>query len=123
MDGQTSLFDDEGRPSMHPASFDPPAAQELAEEGMEKARNAQRVVYWKYEGDMWLATLKPGTLITADDLTAAIGLPDIGPSRNNVVGAWFSGKSKKEELRFAGTFRPSERPERHRNFLRVWEVM
>lgn len=106
-----------------PPVFDAVEAKRLADEGMERARRAHRVTIWKLEADAWLATLAPGTVFTADELVAAVGLPDIGPTRNNVVGAWFSAKSKSGQLRFENRMRKSKRPERHGNANRVWSVV
>jgi hypothetical protein len=103
-------------------TFDSKEAQRLADEGMSNAMRAQRVTLWKEMANAWLASQPSGVEITADDLTRAVGLPDIGPARNNVVGAWFSGRAKAGKLVFAGRMRKSLRVERHGNVQRVWVV-
>lgn len=102
--------------------FDLPAARREGEKGMAKAINAERVQEWRYRADQWLASLEPYTVITADSLTAAVGLPDTGKDRNNSVGAFFSGHAKKGTIRWTGNFVQSKRVERHGNMQRRWIV-
>lgn len=101
---------------------DATAAEIAGEEGMAQADQAERVQEWKDEAERWLGGRSRDSEITADDLIADIGLPDIGPSRNNVVGAWFAGQAKRGRLAFAGRLRKSERVIRHGNLQRVWRV-
>lgn len=98
----------------------------LADEAMERVMAAERVAEWKRKADDYLATfgygLYPHTF-TADDLVAAIGRPDFGPARNNVVGAWFNAQAKAGRIEWTGMFRKSTRPEGHGNQQRVWRVV
>lgn len=114
----------QGHASWEPQlTFDAEAAEAAAEVGMDAAATAERVQAWKRAADLWLG-LGPavGDEITADDLIAAVGLPDVGANRNNVVGAWFSAKAKGGALEFAGRYAKSERVVRHGNTQRVWRV-
>ena len=103
-------------------NFDPVAAEAAAEDGMDKARRAFRVQQWKEAANEWLATRDRGVVFTADSLVAVVGLPDVGPARNNVVGAWVSAQSKMGRIVFTGRLKKSERVERHGNLQRVWRV-
>ncbi len=102
--------------------FDAIAAGAERERGMDEAYRAERVQLWKAAAGRWLLELLPGTLFTADDLVAAIGLPDEGVARNNVVGAWIAAQSKLGLIVWTKQFRHSERVIGHRNLLRVWRV-
>lgn len=96
------------------------AAFAEAEAGMEKARSAQRVQVWRDKAEDWIARRSSGTVLTADDLVAAIGLPDEGVARNNAVGGVFGSWSKRGIVSWAGTFRKSERKIGHGNLQREW---
>jgi len=102
--------------------FDYARAVMAGEVGMDDARRAKRVQQWKAAADAWLAGLPAGREFVADDLVRAIGLPDLGVARNNVVGAWTSAKSKLGTIVWTGAFRKSERVQGHGNLLRVWRV-
>jgi hypothetical protein len=105
------------------AEFNPDKAQEAADAGMSQALNAKRVQAWKEQASVWLFDLPAGTLVTADSMTAAVGLPDTpgqGSDRNNVVGALFSGWRKRGLIEFTGRYVKSERVERHGNAQREW---
>lgn len=102
-------------------AFDAQAAKEAAETGMERASRAERVQEWKVRAEEWFEELPRWRAFTADDLVEEIGLPDEGVAKNNVVGAWFSSKSKAGTIRFAGRFAKSERIIGHGNLQRVWE--
>lgn len=99
-----------------------PLADMGATEGMSDALRAERVQVWKEAAGAWLERRAPGETFIADDLVAAVGLPDSGPARNNVVGAWISAQSKAGRIAFAGEMRKSERVIGHGNLLRVWRV-
>lgn len=105
-----------------PLDFDYLKAVWAGEVGMDDARRAARVQAWKDAADAWLELLPAGREFTADDLVRAIGLPDFGVARNNVVGAWTSAKSKAGRIVWTGTFRKSERVVGHGNLQRVWRV-
>ena len=106
-----------------PAVQDAAAGAALADEGMSKALRAARVTAWRQTADQWLLAVDRGTLLTADDLTAAVGLPDVegeGQNRNNVLGGWFNSKAKAGLIVWHGRVSKSVRPERHGNQQRVW---
>lgn len=104
--------------------FDAEAARAAAEAGMDMAASANRVQNWKIAADNWLSSQAKGSTFIADDLVAAIGLPDPthGVARNNVVGAWISGKVKRGILEFNNKYRKSARPVRHANLFREWRI-
>lgn len=97
-------------------------AEKAGDEGMARALRAQRVRVWKQLAEDWLADQRPGREFIADDLVAVIGLPDAGPARNNVVGAWISAKARQGAVKWTGEFRKSARVIGHGNLLRVWRV-
>lgn len=107
-------------PARQPTLFDPEQAELAAEAGMAQAASADRVQLWKQAATTWIGLLEPGVEFTADDLVRAVGLPDVGPNRNNVVGAVFSGAARSRLIVFAGRLRRSERLVRHGNLQRVW---
>lgn len=100
--------------------FDLEQGQAAAEQGMWLADSAARVQQWKEMADAWLAELQVWSHFTADDLVAAVGLPDEGANRNNVVGAWMNAQSKKGLIEFAGRLSKSARVGRHTGLQRVW---
>lgn len=110
----------DGGVTMHRDEWSKRKADDAAREGMSKALRAERVQLWKTLAGDELEQMDSGTTFTADDLVAVIGLPDVGPGRNNVVGAWINGRSKKGEIAFTGSLRKSERVARHGNLQRVW---
>jgi len=102
--------------------FDGDLARAAAEQGMERAERAARVQRWKTAAVAYVRDMHTGTELTADDVIAALGLPDpsAGPATNNVVGAVFSSLSKAEVIVFTGRFKASERVIGHGNLQRVW---
>lgn len=104
-------------------TFDAEAASDAAAEGMGRADRAERVQAWKQSADWLLDAMAVGSTFTADYIVSKIGLPDTGVAKNNVVGAWFSAKSKAGILRFTGRFQKSTRVIGHGNLQRVWEKM
>lgn len=105
---------------MSQLSFDPIAADLAAVDGMDRATHAERVQLWKAAARAWFMQLPHGAEVTADDLIREVGLPDIGPAKNNVVGAIFSAASKRRYIVFTGRMQKSERVIRHGNLQRVW---
>lgn len=97
--------------------------QAAAEAGMEQALRAERVAAWKTDAARWIEAQPAGLLFTADDLVEAIGLPDTGPGRNNVVGAWIGSQRKQRRIEFTGELRTSRRVEGHGNLQRQWRVL
>lgn len=102
-------------------TFDLPEAKRQAELGMDRASRAERVAIWKANAEGWIHSLPTGYLFTADDLVRAIGLPEPGAEKNNVVGAIFSAQAKRGVIYFCGTFRRSQRVIGHGNLQRIWE--
>jgi len=102
--------------------FDSEGAREAAVAGMAKAERAARVQRWKAGAVAWVRDLSIGHEFVADDVVAALGLPDpsAGPATNNVVGAVFSSLSKARLITFTGKFKASERVIGHGNLQRVW---
>jgi len=78
---------------------------------------------WKSDAGVWLDSQPSGTHFTCDDLTRAIGLPDQGANRNNVVGAWINGQARTGRIMFAQRMRKSSRVDRHVGLQRVWVVV
>ena len=99
---------------------DPEKAEEEAEAGMRKALAAERVEAWKADALYWLCGRPIGLEFTADDLVDAVGLPDVGTNRNNVIGAFMRAQSATGRIEFTGELRKSERVVRHGNLNRVW---
>ena len=107
-------------PEQMALAVSPELAAEAANQGMAQAWKADRVQEWKIRAGAWLEDLPSGSEFVSDDLVADVGLPDLGPNRNNVVGAFFSGQAKRGSIRFAGRMRRSKRIIRHGNPQRVW---
>ena len=100
--------------------FDFLSGQWEAQKGMELANGTDRVKDWKIKAEKWIITKPQGFEFSADDLVYAIGVPDEGPNRNNVVGAWFNAKSKSRIITFTGRMKASSRISRHTGLCRVW---
>jgi hypothetical protein len=73
---------------------------------------------WALEAGAWRRTLVDGDLFTADDLIAAIGLPDGHP---NQIGALFRLWHKAATIRPRG-HSPSTRASNHARMIQVWQV-
>lgn len=91
-----------------------------AESGMEKATAAPRVYGWRVDAGRWFMLLPVGSEFSADDLTKAVGLPDEGVNKNNVVGAFFNALAKSHFIRWTGRTLKSERIDRHTGMNRIW---
>lgn len=98
-------------------------AEAARDQGMGQALRAERVLAWKAAAAAWLGEQPRGRVFTADDLVAAIGLPDSGVARNNVVGAWVAAQARRGRIVWTGEWRKSRRVIGHRNPQRVWKVM
>lgn len=97
------------------------AARAAGEEGMARASRAERVQAWKQDADEWFEALPDQATFIADDLTLAIGLVDPSePGKNNVLGAWVSGKRASGRIVWNGELRISDRVARHGGPQRVW---
>lgn len=90
--------------------------------GMTQALRAERVQVWKRDAERWLDGQHQGRLFAADDLVAAIGLPDVGQGRNNVVGAWINAQQRRQRIEFTGRLSKSSRVEGRGNMQRLWRV-
>ena len=87
------------------------------------AMDADRVDIWKAIADEWLYFKPAGFTFCADDLIAAIGLPDEkGTNKNNVVGAWINAKATTKKIEKFG-ITESERKSNHAALLRTWRVL
>jgi hypothetical protein len=100
--------------------FDFGEGKKKADEGMHKAFGAARIFEWQHDAGRWFMLLPIGTEFTADDLTKAVGLPDQGANRNNVVGAFFNGLAHAKFIQWTGATYKSERIDRHTGMNRVW---
>lgn len=107
---------------MSQPEFNYESGREAAELGMARADAADRVKLWKKQALDWLMRQPIGAEIRADDLIAAIGVPDTGANRVNVVGAWFSAQSKLGYIKWTGRFTNSRRVTRHTGMQRVWVI-
>jgi len=74
---------------------------------------------WIERATQWRRSLNLHTRVTADDLTAAIGLPVGSP---NQIGSLFHTWHKKRYIKFTG-WSKSSRKERNQGSQRIWEVM
>jgi hypothetical protein len=97
-------------------------AEAAADQGMAQALRAERVQAWKEAAGYWLFDLPPGHTFVADDLVAVVGLPDSGPGKNNVVGAWISAQAKAGRIVWTGEYRKSARVVGHGNRIMEWRL-
>jgi hypothetical protein len=107
-----------------PPESDLPEALRRRDAGMAQASSADRVQAWKAAAGAWLGGRSRDSEFTADDLVAAIGLPD--PSdrgKNNVVGAWINAMARAGKIVSTEKRRKSARPQGHANPQLVWRVM
>jgi hypothetical protein len=91
-----------------------------AESGMDKASAAGRVHHWQVDAGRWFMLLPVGHEFSADDLIKAVGLPDEGVNKNNVVGAFFNSLAKSRFIKWTGKTMKSERIDRHTGMNRIW---
>lgn len=103
--------------------FDFGQGKKKADEGMDKAYGASRIFEWQHDAGRWFMLLPIGMEFTADDLIKAVGLPDQGPNRNNVVGAWFNSLARAGFIQWTGKTYKSERIDRHTGMNRVWRKL
>lgn len=105
----------------HGELFDLPAAHRAGEHGQELAATSDRAWGWAARAHDALEHLaRTGRTFTADDLYAAVGLPDAGPNRNNAVGAVFAAARKRGVIVKTGHYRPSKRVVGHGRIVAVW---
>ena len=95
--------------------------RKAAEAGMDKANDAARVFDWQCDAGRWFMALPSGALISSDDLTRAVGVPDEGQNKNNAVGAFFNGLARARMIFWTGRTIKSERVTRHTGMIRVWQ--
>lgn len=108
MRGQSSLFDLD-------AGADAKAA------GQELAAGSDRAFAWRTRAlDAVRDLASTGLPFTADDVIAAVGLPDVGPNRNNAVGATFTAAARRGWIVKTGHYRQSRRVLAHARMIAVW---
>lgn len=102
--------------------FDIAEGERLKQAGMADAIQAARVARWKEAARAAIDTLAavPGHTFTADDVIAAVGLPDHGPNRNNAVGAIMAAAGKRGVIAKTGHYAKSRRPAGHARMVAVW---
>ena len=105
-----------------PQLFDRIEAQELRDKGMNLAIGADRVAIWKGKAESWISNKPTGFIFTSDDLTYAIGVPDEGQNRNNVVGAWFVRWAKLAKIAGTGNYVKGKRVSCHGAILKEWRI-
>ena len=103
--------------------FDLQEGRRLALEGERHALSAARVEEWKRNAELWFNAQASGSVITADSLIEAVGLPDEGINRNNSVGGFFSSLRHRGKIVFTGNYIPSARVVRHANPQREWRIV
>lgn len=104
-----------------PTLFDLPAGQAAKDTGLHAAGAADRVWEWRNRAlDAIRDLAATGLPFTADEVIAAVGLPDVGPNRNNAVGAVFSAAAKRGWIVKTGHYRPSRRVLAHARVVAVW---
>lgn len=104
-------------PHIQQIRFDVDAGEALAIRGMDAALEAAPR-HWRRAAHRWLE--QQTGRFTADDLVAAIGLPNaIGINRNNVLGALFNAWAAAGLIVSTGTAK-AQRPTSHRRSIRVW---
>lgn len=95
------------------------AAKPTGQTGIDAAHHA-RDLEWAHRANKWLDNCTDhGTVITADDLIAAVGLPT---GSENQIGARFQAWRKAGFIRQAGVT-TSTRRSNHGRLLRAWEVI
>lgn len=104
-------------------NFDFGRGESEANKGMRKAEDAPRVQEWRNAAGRWFMLLAIGDTFTADDLTKAVGLPDEGVNKNNVVGAFINGLANARFIQWTGGTVKSERVDRHTGMIRVWRKL
>jgi len=116
--GQAGLVGDRlcNRPTHRSAE----QGEDLGQAGMDEAERARRVEHWMTMARAWLASVPAGHEVHADQLTAAVGLPSIGPERNNVLGAFFRSEAHTGRLEDTGRVRTSSRVTRRGSKSTVW---
>lgn len=76
---------------------------------------------WAANARTYVRALEPGTQLTSETITAAIGLPNPSdPNSNNAVGAVMAALARQGWLRRVG-YVPSARPLSHGRVLALWE--
>jgi hypothetical protein len=100
--------------------FDLDAGERAKERGMDLASSSDRAWDWRRRAEVALYELaETGKPFTADDVVAVVGLPDLGPGRNNAVGAMFSAAAKRGWIVRVG-YRKATRVLSHGRVVAVW---
>jgi hypothetical protein len=101
--------------------FDLPGGERAKERGLLAAGSADRAWEWKHRAlDAIHDLAATGQPFTADEVVAAVGLPDFGSNRNNAVGAVFSAATKRGWIVHTGVYRKSRRVISHARAVAVW---
>ena len=101
--------------------FDLPAGDRAKSAGQQLAEYAADKWPWREKALNAIYDLaSAGLPFTADDVIAVTGLPDVGPNRNNAVGATFSAAAKRGWIVQTGSYRKSRRVMSHARVIAVW---
>jgi hypothetical protein len=101
--------------------FDLPSGERAKEAGQLAAGSSDRAWEWRQRAlDAIYDLASAGMPFTADDVIAVTGLPDLGPNRNNAVGATFSAAAKRGWIVHTGAYRKSRRVLSHARAVAVW---
>lgn len=110
-----------GRTDEESDAFDGPRAQAERERGQAAAMEADRVQEWKARANAELERLAAaGRVFTADHLIGAVGVPDVGANRNNVIGAVFGAASRRRLIEKTGRTVASARVATHGHMINEW---
>lgn len=79
---------------------------------------------WHGRARAYVKSLRPGTLLTSEDITDVIGMPSgqIASNRNNAVGALMQSLARKGLLAKQG-YTNSKNPQAHGAVIAVWRVV
>lgn len=82
---------------------------------------ANAALPWSEAASRWIVGQAPGALVTAEDVTAAVGLPNAAASnRNNAVGAALLTAARAGVLVKVG-YQQATRKESHARVIAVWQ--
>lgn len=100
--------------------FDFGEAKRQRDEGMSNAKLNRSTIAWQHDAGRWFMLLPIGTVFTLDDAIRAVGLPNEGANKNNVVGAWINGLARAKFIEWTGNIVKSERVTRHAGQSKEW---
>lgn len=93
----------------------------LKEEGQTKALTG--AASWAERANAWIVSLPGGRVFSANELVAAVGLPNPDPdkpNRNNAVGALFSSAAKRDLMHKTGGYKPSTNSANRGAVVAIW---